>query len=100
MFRWNAQMALVKEVHEAKGHPYAESIYRPRFRMADGSDVATVTAFDSWADLDEGPPFRADFIDVHGLNAWQRFLNEMNDVVVRSWDEYRQLLPELSGGGT
>ena len=63
-------------------------------------DVATVVPFDSWADLDEGPPFRADFVDVHGLNAWQRFLNEMNDVVVRSWDEYRQLLPELSGGGS
>ncbi len=100
MFRWNAQMALVKEVHEAKSHPYAESVYRPRFRMEDGTDVATVVPFDSWADLDEGPPFRADFVDVHGLNAWQRFLNEMNDVVVRSWDEYRQLLPELSGSGS
>jgi len=98
MFRWNAQMALVKEVHEAKRHPYPESIYRPRFRMEDGTDVATVVAYDSWADLDEGPPFGADFVDVHGVAAWQNFLNEMNDVIVNSWDEYRQLLPELSGG--
>lgn len=99
MARWNEQMALLKEVMEAKSYPYSTSVFRPRFRMQGQEDVGTVTAYDSWADLDQGQPLRADFIEVHGQGAWQRFLNTMSEVVVDSWDEYRQLMPELSGSG-
>jgi len=98
MARWNEQMALLKQVYEAKNYPHPTSVFRPRFRMENGVDVVTVTGFDKWADLDDAQPLRADFIEVHGQGAWQQFLNTMSEVVVNSWDEYRELMPDLSGG--
>ena len=61
--------------------------------------MVAVRAFDQWADLDAGGSFPDDFREIHGNGAWQRFIEVNRDVIEDSWDEYRGLIPELSGGG-
>lgn len=92
------QRRQVKEVAEAKNMPRSEVVFVPRFRPETGPDVVVVMPFDTWADLDEGTGFRAAFIDVHGQGAWQRWIDRNQAIIEDSWDEYRQLMPELSGG--
>ncbi len=89
---------MIKEVAETKGWARSQFVLTPRFRPETGPDVIVVTPYDNWADLDAGGSgFRADFIDVHGQGAWQRFLDRNRATVENSWDEYHQLMPELSG---
>lgn len=91
------QRRQVKEVAEAKGWTRSSIVTFPRFRPQSGPDVVLITPFDAWADLDEAAPFRSDFIEVHGQTAWQRWIDTNQAIIEDSWDEYHQLLPELSG---
>jgi hypothetical protein len=96
-FRFRELRRQIKEVQEAKGYPHSESVFFPRFRPETGGDAAAVMAFDQWADLDSGPNFGADFREVHGNGAWQRFLTVSREIIEDSWDQYQSLMPELSG---
>jgi hypothetical protein len=92
---------MIKEVAEAKGWTRSAVVLTPRFRPETGPDVVLVTPYDSWGDLDGGAggaAFRDDFIDVHGQGAWQSWIDSNRATIEDSWDEYHQLLPELSGG--
>lgn len=91
---------MIKEVAEAKAWPRSSVVMQPRFRPETGPDVVVVTPYDAWGDLDEGggAAFRNDFIEVHGQVAWQRFIDLNRASIEDSWDEFHQLLPELSGG--
>jgi len=98
-FRFREQRRLVKEVFEAKGYPINETVFFPRFRPETGGNAAVVRTFDQWADLDGGGfgQFRADFQEIHGQGAWQRWLNTNGEIIEDSWDEFHQLRPDLSG---
>ncbi|NIP93264.1 MAG: hypothetical protein GWO24_07335, partial [Akkermansiaceae bacterium] len=41
--------------------------------------------------------FRADFIEVHGQGAWQRWWDANGEIIEDSWDQVQVLMPELSG---
>jgi hypothetical protein len=92
---------MIKEVAEAKGWSRSSVVMQPRFRPQTGPDVVVITPFDTWGDLDAGSgfqSFRTDFIDVHGQGAWQAWIDGNRTNIEDSWDEYHQLMPELSGG--
>ena len=58
---------------------------------------AFVTSFGSWSEMDHDRRFAADYPEVHGVGSWDRFLEEWEEVVDGAYDEFRQLIPEMSG---
>lgn len=100
MFRFREQRRMLKEMYEAKGYAINESVLFPRFRPEEGPDVVVVRTFDDWSDFDGGggmASFRADFIEVHGQGAWQRWWDANGEIIEDSWDQVQVLMPELSG---
>jgi hypothetical protein len=89
----------IKEVRETMKNPRARTMYRKQFQSRDGRDWATVVPYGGWAELDEDSPgsFEDAFVETHGEAAWSTFLEEFNAAVVSRADEWRQLIPELSG---
>ena len=91
---------MVKEVSEANGRTRSEVVMQPRFRPQTGPDVVVITPYDTWGELDEGSgfgSFRDAFIAVHGQGAWQGWIDGNRANIEDSWDEYHNLMPELSG---
>jgi len=97
-YRFKKLLKNIKEVLEVKKYPRRWNVYHNRFVSGEGRDWASVMSFDKWADLDDDRNFEKDYEAVHGDGSWRQFLNEWEDVVESMEDEYREFLPELSGG--
>ena len=74
-------------------------LYSNEFRQGYkiGRHIAWVSFLKNWAELDEAPKFKESFIKVHGDDAWQPFINGMDDTFSDSWDEIWVYNKELSG---
>lgn len=96
-YRFEQMMRNLKAVREKKNHPSRVSIYRNRFWTADGREWAEVTVYDKWADLDRPGQMSRDYDEVHGDGSWRLFLEEVEEVIESAHEEYRELMPELSG---
>jgi hypothetical protein len=97
MYRFNQLLEKINAVSEQNKHPHRRNVYRPRFWNGSGPDLATVWSFDKWADLDRDLDFEEEYEEVYGEGTWQLFIEEWRDVVKEAYDEYREVMPELSG---
>ena len=53
-------------------------------------------SFDKWAEMDRDDTLAADYEEVHGEGSWRLFLEEIEEIVLHSEEEFHTLLPELS----
>lgn len=88
----------IKEVLVAKNRKRSREVYRNVSASGTGRDIAIVTTYENWADLDDssGGSFLKDYEDVHGPGSWARFMHERNAAVKQDQDEFHQHVPELS----
>lgn len=89
----------IRDVQATLNSPRARTMFQKQFLSNDGRDWAMVVPYERWADLDQdgGATFQAAFVETHGQAAWSTFLEEFNAAVVSRTDEWRQIIPELSG---
>lgn len=96
-YRFRQLIMKIREVQVQKNYPQEWNVYRNRLWTDDGRDWAFVTSFNSWSEMDHDRRFAADYPEVHGVGSWDQFLEEWEDVVDGAYDEFRQLIPEMSG---
>jgi hypothetical protein len=89
----------IRDVQSTQNNPRARTMFQKQFLSNDGRDWAMVVPYERWADLDQdgGDTFQAAFVETHGQAAWSTFLEEFAAAVVSRTDEWRQIIPELSG---
>ena len=89
----------IRDVQKTLKNPRLRTMVQRQFLGNDGRDWAMVVPYERWADLDQdgGAPFQAAFVETHGQAAWSTFLEEFNAAVVSRTDEWRQIIPEMSG---
>jgi len=97
MYRFNQLLEKLNAMSEQNKHPHRRNVYRPRFWNGSGPDVATVWSFDKWADLDRDQNTEKEYEEMYGEGTWRLFIDEWRDVVTEAYDEYREVIPELSG---
>ncbi|MDH3711534.1 MAG: hypothetical protein OER04_16705 [Cyclobacteriaceae bacterium] len=85
------------QVFNEKKYDRQLSIFQSTFPSATGRNMASVTSFDNWADLDKGLPVGKDFDSIHGEGSWAKWLQELQDLTEWSDQEVRELMPEMSG---
>ncbi|MEZ5196672.1 MAG: hypothetical protein R2764_09800 [Bacteroidales bacterium] len=97
-YRFTALLEKVVEVYKQKSYPNYFEVYRSQFQSGSGRDVAISFGFKTWAFFDEEDNFWKDYEEVHGEGSKWKFFEEYRDVVVSSYDEVSEYIPELSGG--
>jgi hypothetical protein len=85
------------EVFRAKKYNRQLSLYYNTFPTAYGRNMASVSSFDNWADLDKGLPVGQDFNATHGEGSWAKWQAKFSELTEWTDQEVRQNLPELSG---
>lgn len=88
----------VNEVIKAMDGENPWAVWTNQFRQGDlGRHLATVSGFNDWAWIDEDNNFKDKFLEVHGKNSWQQFMNMQREIFKDVYDEIWVLAPELSG---
>jgi len=85
------------QVFREKNYNRALSIYHNTFPTAHGRNIASVSSFNNWAELDEGIPIENDFNSIHGEGSWGKWLEGLRELTEWSDQEVRELMPGLSG---
>ena len=85
------------QVFKEKNYDRQLSIFRNTFPSASGRNMASVSSFQKWGELDEGLSVGKDFDSIHGEGSWDRWLVRLRDLTEWSDQEVRQLIPEMSG---
>jgi hypothetical protein len=98
MYRFTALLEKVVEVYKQKNYPNYFQVYRNEFSSATGRDVAIGFGFKNYAFFDEEDTFWKDYEEVHGEGSRWKFFEEYKDIVISSYDELSEFVPELSGG--
>jgi len=95
--RWEEQQEKVIEVFKAKNYPAAYAVYT-RYGLSAGPTACSEINFKDWAFLDSPNNFIKDFDEVHGVGAYERWLEEITISVDRTktYDELISFIPELS----
>ena len=97
-YRVNDFFSKINEVIKAMDGENPWAVWTNLFRQGDlGRHVASVSSFNNWAWIDEDNNFRDKFLEVHGKNSWQPFMNMQREIFEDSYDEIWVLAPELSG---
>jgi len=97
-YRFTALLEKVVEVYKQKNYPNYFEVYRSQFSSATGRDVAIGFGFKNYAFFDEEDNFWKDYEEVHGEGSKWKFFEEYKDIVISSYDELSEFVPELSGG--
>jgi len=97
-YRFTALLEKVVEVYKEKSYPNYFTVFRSEFNGGSGRDVAIGFGFKNWAFFDEEDKFWKDYEDVHGEGSKWKFFEEYREIVVSTFDEVSELVPELSGG--
>jgi hypothetical protein len=97
-YRFNELLKKVVEVYKEKDYPNYMEVYRSQFSSGNGRDIAIAFGFKNWAFFDEEDNFWKDYEEVHGEGSKWKFFEEYRDVVVSTYDEVSEFIPELSGG--
>ncbi len=95
-YRFTALLEKVIEVYKEKSYPNHLEVYRTQFSSASGRDVAISFGFKNWAFFDEEDKFWKDYEEVHGEGSKWKFFEEYRDVVISTYDEVAEFVPELS----
>lgn len=95
-YRFNELLKNVVEVYKQKDYPNYMEVYRTQFSSENGRDIAIAFGFKNWAFFDEEDKFWKDYEEVHGEGSKWKFFEEYRDVVVSTYDEVSELVPELS----
>lgn len=94
----NRMLELISKTVKAMEGDNPWSVYYNEFRQGDlGRHIATVSPFNTWAELDEDEKFKETFIKIHGEGEWEPFLENMNDSFSNSWDEIWSYNAFMSG---
>ncbi len=89
--------AKIMQVFKEKKYDRALTIYSNVFPTAYGRNMASVSTFNKWADLDSGLPIGQDFNEIHGEGSWAKWLVTLQELTEWSDQEVRQNMPALSG---
>ncbi len=95
-YRFRQMMSNIKEVLEKKNYPNPRTVFHNHFPTTSGREWAIVTSFNQWAELDSESNLQDNYEEVHGEGSWNRFMEEVEEVVASTEIEMRELLPELS----
>jgi hypothetical protein len=95
-YRFDALLKNVVEVYKQKNYPNYFEVYRTQFSSANGRDIAIAFGFKNWAFFDEEDKFWKDYEEVHGEGSKWKFFEEYRDVVITTYDEVSEFVPELS----
>ncbi|MBN2173813.1 MAG: hypothetical protein JW731_06765 [Bacteroidales bacterium] len=98
MYRFNALLEKVVEVYKQKNYPNYFEVYRTQFSSPSGRDVAIGFGFKNYAFFDKEDTFWKDYEGVHGEGSKWKFFEEYRDIVISTYDEVSEYVPELSGG--
>lgn len=73
--------------------------YDNQFRQGfdNGRHLATISFLKNWAELDDDWNFKTAFVKVHGENAWQPWVDGMDNAMRNSWDEIWEYNKSMSG---
>jgi len=93
---------LLKQMSEAVKAMEGENpwgLYDNEFRQgyAIGRHIVWVSFLKNWAEFDDDSNFKEAFIKTHGEDAWQPFLDGLDDTFSDSWDEVLVYNKEMSG---
>ncbi len=89
--------AKIIQVFREKKYDRQLSIYYNTFPTAYGRNMASVSSFNKWGDLDQASPVGEDFNSIHGEGSWAKWLEKLIELTEWTDQEVRQVLPELSG---
>lgn len=96
-YRFDAIQRKIKEVFVAKNRKGSRAFYRNVSASGTGREIAIVTTYEKWADLDAATgAFPKDYDEVHGEGAFASFVQERKAVVKQDVDEFHEYIPELS----
>ena len=91
-------LKLVSETIKAMDGENPWGVYDNLFRQGNiGRHLATVGFSKNWAEYDDDNTFKATFIEKHGEENWQPFLDGWNDTFSNSWDEIWVYNKKMSG---
>lgn len=96
-YRFTGLLEKVADVYKKKNYPNYFEVYRNQFESNCGHDVAIAFGFKNWAFFDEEDMFWKDYEEVNGEGSKMKFFEEYRDVVLSSYDEVSEYLPDLSG---
>ena len=85
------------QVFREKKYDRQLSMYWNTFSTAYGRNMASVSSFNNWGDLDQGLPVGKDFNSIHGEGSWAKWLEKLRELTEWTDQEVRQVIPELSG---
>ncbi len=97
-YRLDPMLIKIKETLASMPGDNYWGVYDNQFRQGykQGRHLATVTHFKKMADMDNNNEFVMHYEKLHGPNSFQALRNDMNDVLSDSYDEYINIMPELS----
>ena len=73
-------------------------LYYNEFRQGDlGRHVASVSFYKNWTDFDNDKKFKKTFIEVHGEDKWEAFLDMGRRTFSNAWDEIWKYNAHMSG---
>ncbi len=98
-YRVDALLEKMSATIKSMDHVTSWSLYDNQFRqgLATGRHIASVSGMKNWAELDDEWGFGAAYNKLHGTNAMNGFVREMNEVISNSWDEIWSYNAKLSG---
>lgn len=95
-YRFKALLDKVVAVYKEKAYPNYFEVYYNQFDSNSGRDVAIGFGFQNYAFFDEEDTFWNDYEEVHGDGSKWKFFEEYREIVVNSYDELSEYIPELS----
>ena len=91
-------LKMISEAVKAMEGENPWGVYYNLFRQGDmGRHIATVGFSKNWAEYDDDPTFKAAFDKVHGKDAWEPWIRNMQLTFDDSWDEIWIYNKSLSG---
>ena len=85
------------QVFREKKYNRQLSIFQNTFPTANGRNMASVSSFQNWGELDQGLPVAEDFESIHGEGSWDKWLVRLRELTEWSDQEVRELMPAMSG---